>query len=830
MTWTGTRVWLASCVVMACGLGASVRAQTARVSVDAGTPGIAVSPNLYGIFFEEINRAGDGGLYAEMIQNRSFEDVAAAPTAWELVGGSGVSVSWSLDKSLPLNGQNPTSLRVDVKAVPAGGRAGIANLGFVGAPRNGNESDQKYIERFNKAVSDQRGQKHGLAVKAGAEYQGSVYIRNDSASPAQFTVTLETGDGTVLASASIRGVSHAWKQYPVFLKATADATDAKLVIATNQPGSYFFDMVSLFPKETFMGRANGMRKDLAEKVKAMKPAFMRFPGGCFVEGEFLANRVKWKETIGDVAERPGRYNLWGYRSTDGLGMFEYLQFCEDVGAEPLFVINCGMAHKDHVAMADMAPVVQDALDGIEYCNGPVTSTWGAKRAAAGHPEPFHLKYLEVGNENGGKLYHERFALIVNAIRAKYPDVQIIACDWGGVPKDTKFEYKDEHYYNTPSWFLAHADQYDRYPRTGPKVYVGEYAVTQGCGLGNLAAAVGEAAFMIGMERNSDVVQMASYAPLLAEPVWKHWNPNAINFDGARVYGTPSYYVQTMFANNRPEVIVPAKVEQLKMPQPTPHGRIGIGTWNTQAEYKDIEVSAPDGTVLWRADPAKGMKQFAIAGGQWEMADGAFRQVNATKPAKAFAGDETWGDCTIKLKARKIAGDEGFLVSFHSTDPTVTSWWNIGGWGNKQHGIETPEIRLTQVKGAIETGRWYDIRIDLRGALVSCYLDGQKVQEATAVSNDRVFVGAGRVANDVVIKAVNAANVAVATTFDLKGVAEVSATGRAVVLTSGDMKDENSLENPTKVAPREETFAAAREFQYTLPARSVVVLRVETAQK
>ena len=318
----------------------------------------------------------------------------------------------------------------------------------------------------------------------------------------------------------------------------------------------WLDVVSLFPEETYQGHA--CRTDLAQMLKDMQPAFVRFPGGCYVEGDELANAFRWKRTIGDVAERPGHWNLWGYRSNDGLGYLEYLQLCEDLGTEPLFVINCGMAHKDVVPMEQMPEFVQDALDAIEYANGDAgTTKWGKLRAEHGHPAPFGMKYIEIGNENGGPAYDERYALFYDAIKAKYPDINIVA----NVPtRQRPTEILDEHYYSLPEFFMSNAFRYDTYDRNGSHIYVGEYAVTQNAGQGNLRAAIGEAAFMTGMERNADVVVMSSYAPLFVNPGWRRWNPNAIVFDASRSYGTPSYHVQAMFAQHRPDVILPLELK------------------------------------------------------------------------------------------------------------------------------------------------------------------------------------------------------------------------------------------------------------------------------
>jgi len=429
------------------------------------------------------------------------------------------------DHSRPLNANNPNSLRLDVQAV--GERAGVSNEGF-----------------------------NGINVRKGEKYLLSMAARANEGFAGTIDVSLEDADGKQLATTRFDGIGLDWKKLDAVLTSTESTPQARLVITTTAPGTIWLDMVSLFPAKTWKGRANGLRPDLAEMLVAMKPAFVRFPGGCFVEGDKLANATRWKQTIGDLSERPGHWNLWKYRSTDGLGYHEYLLLCEDLGAEPLFVINCGMAHEDNVPMDKLGPWIQDSLDAIEYANGPVDSKWGALRAKNGHPAPFNLKYLEIGNENYGPLYQERYRAFYDAIKAKWPDIHLVADE---PTKERPTEITDDHYYNSPDFFIHNAGKYDSYDRKGPKIYVGEYAVTKECGQGNLQAAVAEAAFMTGLERNSDHVVMSSYAPLFVNVGWRVWNPNAIVFDNHRAYGTPSYYVQKMFAENRGDVLLPIDI-------------------------------------------------------------------------------------------------------------------------------------------------------------------------------------------------------------------------------------------------------------------------------
>jgi alpha-L-arabinofuranosidase len=810
--------------------GARVFAESATLTVDVDKPGIAVSPTLYGIFFEEINRAGDGGIYAEMIQNRSFED-ADFPVAWSPVKSGDAEATISLDKSKPLNAKNPTSLKLEITKIAAGARAGVANDGFKGVAQRPPGQPDKWRAKWDEAVAKSAS---GIAVTAGKEYDLSLYSAAQNFS-GPLDVTIEKQDGTVLASGEVSGIGEDWKKFTLALKASASDTNARLVISAKKTGTVWLDMVSLFPRETWKGRANGLRSDLMEMIAAMHPAFVRFPGGCFVEGDKLSEAARWKESVGDIAERPGHYNLWGYRSTDGLGFYEYLQMCEDLGAEPLFVVNCGMSHEEQRKSHSGEPVpvdpsfVQDALDAIEYANGPADSKWGALRAKAGHPKPFHLKLMEIGNENGGPLYYERYALFHDAIKAKYPDMQLIACEWHGIPKNRPLDLIDQHDYNTPQSFRAKATRYDSYDRSGPKVYFGEYAVTRGdIGRGNLRAAVAEAAFMTGLERNSDVVRLSSYAPLLVEPSWATWNPNAIIFDNSRVYGTPSYYVQAMFAGNRGDVNLPVSIVQPDAGQESYPGMIGVGTWNTQAEFKDIKVTK-NGATLFASDFSKNIAGWDTTRGKWEAADGVLRQSGDEADVRAVTGDRTWSDYTLSLKARKTGGKEGVLIIFQSSGDWAKSWWNIGGMDNTRHQLEIEDVPQAPVPGSLETGRWYDIRVELSGVSIKCYLDGKLVHDVKRQSPNALFAVAGHdnKTGEVVVKVANAADRPLETEINLRGAKTVAPEAKSTVLTSGSVRDENSFDDTKKVSPRDEAVTnAAEKFTHTFPANSVTVLRLK----
>jgi len=766
----------------------------AGITVNVGEPGAKVSPMLWGIFFEDINCSADGGIYAELIRNRSFED-SEKPDRWSVVGGPQMKAEIQVDTEKPMRPRNPHSLKVTISGA-GDTRAGVANDGF-----------------------------WGIALKKDAVYNLSLNVRAAEGFSGPLTLSLENADGTTCyAKETLARVGADWQAFKFALRSTGTDPKARLVISTDKPGAFWLDMVSLFPKDTWKG--HGLRPDLCEMLVGLKPAFVRFPGGCWVEGDSMELAYRWKQTIGDISERRTQHNIWNYEATHGLGFHEYLQMSEDLGAEPLFVINCGMAHRDVVPMDKMQEFVQDALDAIEYCNGSADGTWGSLRAKNGHPKPFNLKYMEIGNENGGPNYQERYALFHDAIKAKYPDITLVA----NVPTDQRRpEVVDEHYYSNPEFFIQQAGRYDTYKRDGAKIYIGEYAVTQNCGQGNLRGAVGEAAFMTGMERNSDVVIMSSYAPLFVNVNHRGWNPDLIDFDSSRVYGIPSYYVQKMFSENRGEVVLPVTLDAPSEVDPASvQGKIGVGTWLTQAEFKDIKVTSGDKT-LFSCDFADGAKGWKMLSGDWKAEGGALRQSGRAENCRAVAGDKTWGDYTYTLKARKTGGEEGFLILFRVGDESQKSWWNIGGWGNSRHAIEIGGVSENSVPGKIETGRWYDVRVEVKGPSIRCYLDGQLIHDAKCPEMKHLYASAtlAKAGGEVILKVVNVSSTARTTDIKLNGVGKLTSPATAIVLTSGNPSDENTLDNPTKVAPvTENVTTSGTAFRHAFPGNSVTVLRLK----
>jgi alpha-L-arabinofuranosidase len=666
--------------------------------------------------------------------------------------------------------------------------------------------------RLNGAVSNEG--YWGVPLQPGTEYQFSAWVRGGDPSKSG---ALKVGLGATIKTFAVR--SGGWQEIKGTLR-TGETNPKGALVLEHEDGDLWLSMVSLKPAKTW-GKAK-LRPDLARMVADIKPSFVRFPGGCFVEGQDFDRMWDWKASIGSAQDRPGKdWRFWGYSCTDGLGYHEYLQWCEDMKSDALFVANCGMSHGPVVPMKDMGRVVQDALDAIEYALGPVESEYGAKRAQNGHPQPFKLRYVQIGNENGGPAYDERYALIAAAIKKQYPEIELVACVWGGVPKSYPLEIIDEHYYATPSFFWANAHKYDKYNRKGPKIYVGEYAVTRGCGEGNLAAALGEAAFMTGMERNSDIVKMASYAPLFANANRKQWNPNAIVFDNHRSYGTPSYWVQQMFGQNRPDHTLETQVEA-SAPTPTLSGRFGFQTWRTHAEFRNVQMRV-NGQMVTPTG-------WEIKAGQWRVTSDLIEQTDLEQDRQIFAKGVQFGsndDYDFEFEARKRKGDEGFIIMTGDPDLGMIQW-NLGGWGNVTHAFQVDGARQEAgaVRGRIDTDRWYALAVRRRGTKIQAFLDGKlfQEQEIPKATDFAAVAGYDAKRRELVLKIVNGAGQARSVSLNLSG-RGFSPDARVWTLTSDLLSDENSLATPQKIVPRMTKVKLVATPVYAAPARSVSVLRV-----
>ncbi len=533
----------------------SGRAAGPTIAIDAASPAGKVSPLFYGLMTEEINHAYDGGLYAELVRNRAFLDDATSPVHWSIVQADGAAATIALDRGQPLNATIGTSLRLDVTKASQGHAAGVANEGYWGIP-----------------------------VRPRTRYRASLYARAAPGFEGPIAVSIQSNDGrTTYASGRVSAITQAWKPYELTLDTgnVATTADARCVVSVERPGTLWLGLVSLFPP-TFRNRPNGFRPDLMQMLVDMKPKFLRFPGGNYLEGDQIADRFDWKKTLGPLADRPGHMGPWGYRSSDGLGLYEFLLWCEDMNAEPVLAVYAGYSLKGaHVTPGpDLEPYVQDALDEIEYVTGPPTSKWGALRAKAGHPAPFRLTYVEIGNEDffdKSGSYDQRYAQFKAAIDARYPQLEVISTVGFEHPENRRVhsvepDVVDEHYYRPVDVFLKMArGQYETYDRKGPKIFVGEWGAYETPfepwdrrsrtepPTPNMQAALGDAALMTQLEKNSDIVVMNCYAPLLVNVSAgaRQWRPNLIGYDALRVYGSPSYYAIEMFGTHVGDEILKA---------------------------------------------------------------------------------------------------------------------------------------------------------------------------------------------------------------------------------------------------------------------------------
>lgn len=546
---------IVSMMLLLASLGSSAVAQSPiELNIQLDKPTGKISPHMWGVFFEDINLGADGGIYAELVKNRSFE----------------FDQPWMAWKKLE-NGPEGTYLLLN------------------DSKRKGNKRYLRLNNTTNLKLGLQNEGFRGMGVKSGEAYEFSLQYQR-AATGMKIHVEVLNEQNKVIGEAEFPlNAATSWSEAAVKFSVSETTAKAKLNVWFTGSGTLDIDMLSLFPVDTWKGRPKGLRKDMVQMLADMKPGFIRFPGGCIVEGKDLANRFQWKKTVGPITERELIINRWNtefkhrltpdYFQTFGLGFFEYFLLAEDIGATPVPILNCGMACQfntgEVVPLEELDEYVQDALDLIEFANGSIDTKWGKLRAEMGHPEPFHLKMLGVGNENWGPQYIERLAVFKKALNEKHPEISLIASS-GTDPEGDRFDFLneklramniniiDEHYYRPPSWFLSSASRYDNYDRNGVKIFAGEYAShttrPNGPGKSTWEAALSEAAFMTGLERNADVVEMASYAPLFGHVDGWQWSPDLIWVDNLKVYGTPSYQVQKLYATNKGTSIIPIKRE------------------------------------------------------------------------------------------------------------------------------------------------------------------------------------------------------------------------------------------------------------------------------
>lgn len=762
--------------------------------------------DLFGIFFEDLNHAADGGLYGEMVRNRSFEFDSVdrsgyhGLTAWETVERGDSVVQTHVESADPLHEQNRHYLALEV--LTAGDGGGIRNEGY----------------------------HPGFFLEKGKAYHFSCFCRLREGKKKCFRVRLEDAAGTLCYAESVLYAGEGgWEKLECTLCPDASDAGARLTLLADTPVRLELDMISLFPAETFLGRPNGMRKDIAEMLAAMKPKFMRFPGGCLVHIGSLDARdrcsmYRWKNTLGAVEQRPARRNTWNYNQTLGLGFFEFFRFCEDIGAKPLPVISAGYdPHYLRMVPTDgMQEWIDEALDLIEFANGSADTKWGAVRAQMGHPEPFGMEYLGIGNEEVGEAFFERYEIILHAVKEKYPEIQVIGSAGPGSAgseftrgweqaRRTQTSLVDEHFYQCPDWFVANAYRYEDYPE-GPRAFLGEYASHDD----RWENALAEAAFMIGMEKAGGA-GMACYAPLLNNAAYADWTPTLLSFDNGRVYGSPSYYVQKLFMNYMGEFLIDVRTDGVVRRNKRCAGLTGMCRMRTDRArvcVTNMEIQNRDtGERIAIEDfmLSEERKEKTLAMVKWRNYEiqFCFRKENGRT-------------------AENLNGQCAFRLDFAMQDEENRLYLQIDGWqrltslGGVCHG-KNCDMGLHHF--VTERNQTYTCRLVVQDGTIRAFMDGAPCGEHTCLipePDDLYYSAVQDEAGNVIVKLANL-------TLETKRVRLVCQTEKAKVkITSMSgflLTDRNSFEEPEKVSPVEECFfVSGNQFVYQMPEHSFAVLQ------
>ena len=777
--------------------------------------------DLYGIFFEDLNHAADGGLYAEMVQNRSFEFCAVDnPSyhplmAWEKIEKKYSRMQWWIQDSHPYSRRNPHYLVCEIFETGMG--AGVRNTGF---------TPGMYL---------QKGEKYRFSCLAATDGRGELPLR----------IVLENDEGRNLGQADIvvsNGI--VWNHYEAEITAQETTTAGNLSIYIDAVGRLYLDMFSLFPQKTFMQQRNGLRADIATLLADLKPRFMRFPGGCLVhDGSINAedrdSLYRWKNTIGVLEERPARRNNWGYNQTLGLGYYEYFCFCEEIGAKPLPVLPAGYDphHQRKVPFDQLDEWIQEALDLISFANDDASAQWGRIRCELGHPEPFGLEYIGIGNEEVGEGFFERYPYFHKAIKEKYPDIQIIASSGpfaaGGeyekgwnCARRNHADLVDEHYYMAPEWFLANHHRYDSFDEKDPRVFLGEYA-----SWGNTwYNALIEASYMTGMERNSEKVGLACYAPLLCNVNYINWKPDMIWFDNHQAYGTANYYVQKLFMNHQGDDRIELEmtgIDDSVTIQDDPKGGFGLRTEpDTVVRYSQIMIEDIQNGTIWKDSEV------------YFVGDNVEQYISADPDARVVTEDILLHTVEsdhyiITVKGEMLYGRRGFMLQYGNRDEKNRYQWEIGGWQNMDSAL-TQDIAgrnscLTQSSFTVAADREYELKLEIEGRHLRAYIDGELIHEIhhAPVKIEPLYTAASidRQSGDVIVKLVNVQKRPIDTVLHMEGIEQ--AKGIAYIMSGFALEDENSFAEPLKVSPREE------EIQLTqgccschIDGESVQVLRFQ----
>ncbi len=826
-----------------------------------------ISDTLYGIFLEDINFALDGGLYAEMIKNRSFE--------YGSIAGNQNKHGWILSDP----GNDAFSFTVE------DGREDASYLNCNNthyAILSNTSSD--YLGIFNKGFLE------GLHVTENTTYDFSIYLKAPNDYDNDVKISIKDVDGNIFAEDIITGLTKDWKKYSLTLtssKASISGKETRVYVEMGA-GSICVDMVSLMPVETYKGTT--IRKDIGEYLEALNPTFLRFPGGCVIEGRDLESMYDWKDSIGngydftingeaamgDVAIRPQGKSIWNgnsghpYYTTYGIGFYEFFELCEILECEPVPILNAGMTCQPQSSKymvydldsEEFATCIQDALDLVEFCLGDENTYWGNVRIAMGHEEAFPLKYIGIGNEQWQTEYFQHYKKFVSAFEKAatqnpelYSGIELIVANgpasgdrngWRYVEDnedDTFTTLVDEHYYESPNWFLTNTTRYDKYDReSNAKVFLGEYAAQSN----TLAAALAEAAYMTGLERNGDIIEMACYAPLFGNATSNQWTPDLIWYSQSTVYGSVNYYVQKLFGNNVGTTILPSTLDTKDLSLETAlSGKVGLGSWQTSVAYDNLTITSNDtGEVLYSCtfddDSVLKADGFDDHEGDWSVKDGRLVQSYTGAPNDGntgdaiYVGDTSWNNYTLTVEAEILSGQEGFLIPICVENTANNIFWNLGGWGNTVSCLQivTGNSKSGQITGTTKTttlkhNQVYTLKVEVSGNNIKCYVNDMKYVDYTYETADMIYETASVDENgDIIIKLVNVSDTPIDVNTSLADFdsSKYEANAQVTVLQGENTADVNSFTEPNKMVPTESSLSIQDNFIYTAPKYSVSVIR------
>lgn len=813
-----------------------------QISIKTKNRRFKTSKDLYGIFFEDINRVGDGGLYPEMIRNRSFED-SIVPEACEAVEGGKYFITPTGYKCAFNNGEGMDSWYESVAPTKIPGWYVSKENEDIEIALDENDTLNKnrrcsLLVAFKGESTDNSLYNVGYAglnVQKGAEYNFFMFAKVFEGKQT-VEVSLRSKCGKkVYAAQTLEVHSDGFNRYDCVLTAKESDVEATFHISSKQRGTLKIGFSSLMPVETYHRRFNGLRKDIVELLDGMNASFLRFPGGCIVEGLTKETALRFENTIGPVWERPSHWLLWFYRTTNGLGFHEYLQLCEDIHLEPMYVINCGMTcqHRkpDYFNDALAKEYLQDTINAIEYATAPADTFWGGIRAKNGHPKPFKMKYIEIGNENYGEQYNKRYLEFYSVLKEKYPDIIFISnthTELDGLPT----EMADEHFYNDTEFFASNHNKYDHYDRKGPKIFVGEYAVTNNRVNASLYSALGEAVFLTGLEKNQDIVTMSCYAPLFMNANYTSWYPNLIMFNNHESFGIPSYYMLQMMGENRGDYVVGCDVKTDTVTEKK-FGRVGLYAEKSGAVFSNVTIDEQKQSSI----TANITGEFKVEGGEYTAVTKDAWCLFGEEKAENYtlSADVKLADSTVKISVwNERLESVGDIYQPYWSPKRITRYnWVIENGESYIEGIKRSAVQFTtpKVKVDIDSNAVHHMKVVARNNKIECYLDGEMVNTYT-VEPFPVITSVATIddkANEIIIKVINISGEDGLVKINLDQ--EVNGTARGWILTSDDKNDINSFENKTRVSPKPFVIEnISSKFQYNAPKHSLSVIRIGLSLK